>query len=203
MYYHLAFGPVMFNASDVAPQSTRTTNRISRLGRGTALALSFLTLFCLSACNGKWWHNIPGYNGFWWNRGQPKSVAELLSNSQDKLTAALKNSESSRAELVPLARGLEQQLLDTRNKLLSSGTQQDMQTELTKTEHAMMTLEGKLSVGSRAAYGELAGELRTFSEKVQAGQQLDDPDFRSAFSLYTARTLSFLANELSVPAPVV
>ena len=63
----------------------------------------------------------------------------------------------------------------------------------------MMELEGKLSVGSRAAHNELNGQLRTLIEHAEKGDKTDV----AALGLYTARVQAFLANELSVPAPGV
>ena len=68
---------------------------------------------------------------------------------------------------------------------------------LVTTRGHFMDMEGKLSIGSRAAFGELSGQLRVFIAAASEGESVDS----SALGLFTARTLFFLANELSVPGP--
>ena len=171
--------------------------------RTLVIILASCAILFLSACEGKWWDHVPGYGGYWWQRGQPKSVTQLLDGSQAKLNAALDSFKSTRPEIAPIVKDLQGSLLKVKGQLAAKPQQANVAAELVKSEELMMGLEGKLSVGSRAAYGELAAQLRSFSDRVNSGQQLNDAAFNSTFGLFTARTLSFLANELSVPAPVV
>ncbi|MFN8389527.1 MAG: hypothetical protein U0136_04485 [Bdellovibrionota bacterium] len=173
----------------------------SGFGRRASFGVLFISL--LSGCDGQWWHNIPGYNGEWWSRGRPKSVDQLLTTSEQQLDAAAQADKYGRKELLPLAKNIRESLASVQSKLSSAPSKDAVQAELAKTVNAMLPLEGKLSIGSRAAYGELSGELRSFVSQVESGQNISDPAFAAAFNLYTARTFFFLANELSVPAPFV
>lgn len=176
------------------------------MGHSSSIAsrtVSFVILLsfalAVSGCRDQWWHNLPGYGGYWWQRGQPKSVSQLLAESQGKLETALTDSASERQEIVPSAKGIQQALTKAVEYTRMGRASTDVVTELTEAERQMLQLEGKLSIGSRAAYGELASELRQFTADAQSGQ---GTSFAS-FGLFTSRTFVFLANELSMPPPVV
>ena len=176
--------------------------RFSLPRRAAAGCLALLCVACLGCNDLKWWNKIPGYTGEWWTRGQPKSPEQQLNASRENLHATLKDFQAKRPELAPLATQIEQALLAAYSGLSGSAGSNSVLPQLEKAAEAMLNMEGKLSVGSRAAYGELCGQLRTFEQRVQGGSTAD-PHFRHAFGTYAARTLSFLANELSMPAPVV
>jgi len=59
-------------------------------------------------------------------------------------------------------------------------------------------MEGLLSLGSRVAGGELAGQLRTFINKSANSEEIDLPALR----LFTARTVYFFQRELPMPKPI-
>ncbi len=158
---------------------------------------------CDGSGDSRWWTKIPGYGGYWWQRGQPKSVAQLLDISKGKLGESLSSHASARSDIAANAEGIQTALTGAYERVLAGGKKEDVASQLGKVEDNFIDIEAKLSIGSRAAYGELAGQLRTFSERLRSGQDIGDEGFREAFGLYTSRVLAFLANELSVPAPVV
>lgn len=136
---------------------------------------------------------------YWWQRGQPPAVATMMNRSQQNLQSAATEFKSARAEIVPTSLSLAEQL----NKAVSGAQKNEapaaVLVHLKGARSMMMELEGKLSVGSRAAHNELNGQLRTLIEHAEKGDKTDV----AALGLYTARVQAFLANELSVPAPVV
>lgn len=168
-----------------------------------ALVLVLLLTGCEGKTDTRWWTRLPGYGGYWWQRGQPKSAAQLLEHSQTKLTDNLSSYSSQRPDIAPDAEGIQASLTAAYQRVIAGGKPEEVSVQLGKTQEKFIDIEAKLSIGSRAAYGELAGQLRTLSEKLRSGQDLGEEGFREAFGLYTSRVLSFLANELSVPAPVV
>ena len=64
--------------------------------------LLFSCLFILGCGEnaGRWWRNIPGYGKYWWQRGQPKSTAQLFETAQEKLSHNLSEFRGKRPELV-------------------------------------------------------------------------------------------------------
>ncbi len=163
-----------------------------------SISLILISFGCKNDTFGaEWWHHLPGWGGYWWQRGQPKSVSQLLDESTTRLTEAVAQYQTKRNELIPLATSIEKNLQTT----LISVQQKDakISDNLNQTELAMLELEGKLSVGSRSAYGELSSELRAFADQASAGAEIK----QEAFGLYTARIFFFLANELSMPKPVI
>lgn len=163
-----------------------------------SVSLIFISLGCNNDSFGaKWWQHLPGWGGYWWQRGQPKSVSQLLEESTTRLSEAVAQYQTKRNELVPLATSIEKAL---RSTLLSVQKKDTAVSEnLDRAELAMLELEGKLSVGSRAAYGELSSQLRAFVDRANSGAEIK----QEAFGLYTTRIFFFLANELSMPQPVI
>lgn len=149
------------------------------------LSFSCLLFFC-------------GCSEYWWTRGHPKSTTELLTSAQQKLELALSKADNSRPELVPLSKNISNSFLEALEASRKKANQNEIIARLSQVEMAMLELEGKLSVGSRAAYGELSAALRAVVNDAGDGK----PPVNGAFTLLTARTLNFLSNELSVPAPV-
>ena len=123
---------------------------------------------------------------YWWSRGQAPSVEELLSRSDKKLNAVLEN--NSRKDISNFADIIKKSLLqavENKDQTLSA---------LESAEETFYNLEGKLSYGSRPAYGELAGQLRTFIKQAKKGEVSE-----KGLGLYTSRVMDFLTNELSSP----
>lgn len=169
------------------------------MNRTRILLLALLTVFSLSACEGQWWHNLPGYGGFWWQRGQPQSVDQLVTASKTHFEANLTQFHTQRAALAPLVDEIGKNLLNAYSASRGPGINK---IDLTAAEALFIGLEDQLSVGSRAAYGELSGQMRAFSSRLKNASPSDEI-LRESFGLYTSRVLSFMANELSVPPPVL
>lgn len=131
---------------------------------------------------------------YWWTRGQPPSTSELFERKQITLVEAIQKDPYNREIVIKHSELLSSAL----EKAVSSfGSKEAFTTALGNSQKQFISLEGKLSIGSRAAFGELSGQLRSFLQKNDEGEQID----KSAFTLFSARTLSFLASEISVPAP--
>lgn len=150
----------------------------------------------------RWWRSLPGYGGYWWQRGQPKSVSQLLAHAQEKLTGNLQAFGGKRPELVEPAKTMNEVLNSVVSGLAGGESKDAIAKKLSNATNVWFLLEGQLSVGSRAAYGELASEMRNFSRRAAMGENLQDDKFRESLGLFSMRVFSFLANELSVPAPV-
>jgi hypothetical protein len=151
--------------------------------RKVALVLMVLSL---SACDVE----------YWWSRGKPPSSDKLVSVSQQQLENAIK--DPTRPEIVEEFKKLHSKFQET-NAALAQGIGGDkFKQSLAGLREGLINLEGKLSYGSRPAYGELMGQMDGFE---QLANQLGTVD-RSVFSLYTARVYFFLANELTVSPPI-
>ncbi len=142
--------------------------------------------------------------GYWWQRGQPPGVETLVERSSNRLGQALLSSGGEREDVAGIAKQLQATLegiYSTNTNPSSSNPSQkkhlalDISLEQAKT--SFLELEGKLSIGSRAAFGELSGQLRRFVKKAEAENQFN----YDAFGLFAARTMFFLSRELVVPAP--
>jgi len=133
---------------------------------------------------------------YWWSRGQPPSSTNLLFRSQKQLEENL--SSTARADVKGEATQLRDALRDVHGDLSKGNGGARLQEGLAKVNTALSALEGKISWGSRAPYGELIRQLQGFRKEAAESGTVD----KNVFSLYSARTLFFLASELSVDAPV-
>jgi hypothetical protein len=137
-----------------------------------------------------------GCSEYWWTRGQPPSVKQLVQRHKMRLAQARKENKYERDDFIilsdSLAGSLEQIYLS-----IGSKNKAEVLTLLEQSQRDLIALEGQVSIGSRAALGELSGQFRGFQNFADNGQLLD----KNSFGLFTARALSFLANELSVPSP--
>ncbi len=138
-----------------------------------------------------------GCTEYWWTRGQPPGVDKLLTRATEKLTEAQSTFGSTRKDISATADEVRESLLQVVTSIQKSQSPGQVVAGLEKAEQAFIKLEGNVSIGSRAALGELSGQLRAFTSAAQNGNQLEYP----AVGLFAARSISFLANELSVPAP--
>lgn len=140
-----------------------------------------------------------GCTEYWWQRGQPPGTRTLLDRSQAALDDSLKSFSSKRPEVAKIATEINT-ALDAAVKEADKGAagRGPLLQQLITTRSSMMSLEGLTSIGSRAAQAELNGELRMFIDSLEKGATAD----RGAVTLFASRTVRFLANELSVPAPV-
>lgn len=149
-------------------------------------ALIVLSLLALGGCTDYWWH-----------RSQPPSVTTLLSRAEEKLDASIGSAPSSRQDTVVLAKVIRAGLTDS-YKLLKRGTAAIPPQQLDAVETALINLDGKIAVTSRAPYAELCGQFRSIRSSAAAGAKVD----AAPFGLFAARTISFLASDLTLPPPV-
>lgn len=140
-----------------------------------------------------------GCTEYWWTRGQPPSPSSLVEQGQKELAEARRTSKGNRETVAEVSRDLEYSLTHALRLISSDGSGEEITEHLESSRKALMTLEGKVSYGSRAPLGELAGQLRKFLALTAHGEQ---PEYEG-FALFTARTLSLLATELTVPSPSV
>lgn len=142
--------------------------------------------------------SFTGCSDYWWQRGQPPSVSTLLSRSHENFRLAKEKYSASRPDVIQQFSALDS-ALERLTKLAQQGTPSaQLKAEYDSLEQEFMKLEGKLSLGSRPALGELSGQLRTLAEENARNNRATF----STFGLFAARTRNFLASELSVPAPV-
>lgn len=134
---------------------------------------------------------------YWWERGQPPGVGDLIARSEVRLEEARARRESERSELVQPSRELEASLKAAVGVIKANGSVDKVAIELEKSRATFLALEPLLSVESRAAYGELAGQLRVFLEQAKSGGRIE----YAGLGTFSARTLSFLAAELHAPKP--
>jgi len=145
-----------------------------------------LVCFSLSSCD----------VDYWWSRGKPPTSEKLLNLSQSKFDAIV--SSTSRNEVKADFIKLQKLLADTHSGLKQGVAGDKLKSNLVALTEAMYSLEGRISWGSRAPYGELLGQLRGFENIAQINGTVDT----NVFTLYTARVYFFLSDELAVPAPV-
>ena len=141
---------------------------------------------CLSGCD----------VDYWWSRGKPPTSEKLLSLSHSKLSTEL--SSTTRGDIKGDFTQLEKLLIDTHSGLSQGVAGDKLKSNLAALRESFYGLEGKLSFGSRPAYGELMGQLRGFEEIAKENGTVDT----NVFTLYSARVFFFLSDELAVPAPV-
>jgi hypothetical protein len=134
---------------------------------------------------------------YWWTRGQPPSSQELFERKSLALIEAQKMDTYKRSDLVEISELVHSSLEKAINA--RSNKPGELQGALQETAQHFLSLEGKLSIGSRAAFGELNGQLRSFLNQASATGTTGVN--KPALVLFSARTLSLLSNELSVPAP--
>jgi hypothetical protein len=159
-----------------------------RAALSTLLAASAISLTMTAGCT-----------EYWWQRGQPPAVATLLTRSKQKLDDSLTQYRAARPQVATVAAELEKNMNQALALADKNAASAEVLPHLKQVRGHMMSLEGKLSWGSRPAHGELNGELRSFVDQAERGEQVS----KSALGLYSARVYTFLANELSVPEPVI
>lgn len=152
-------------------------------------------LFCLVA--GLVIVSTSGCTEYWWTRGQPPSVAELMARSQKSLAEKRKMHGQVRSEVGLASEQIELSLQQAVSLVQTNAAATEVAEQLSVAEQAFMNLDPVVSVGSRAALGELSGQLRVMSQQSKDGVL---PAYKS-IGLFTARCFNFLANELVMPAP--
>ena len=131
---------------------------------------------------------------YWWTRGQPPAPSALADKMQTRLEAAEELGSQSRSPLKSISKDIRQSLAAISKDLLKQSVDPSIREHLSQAEQLFLQLDGKLTYPSRPAYGELAGQLRSYSDKLDRNEQIS----REAFELFVARTFSFLADELEV-----
>jgi len=137
---------------------------------------------------------LAGCSKDWWTRGQPPSVDTLVSRSHLELIELRKQNKNTRETVAKASTRIEQALLKAFEISKNGGNNSQSKQYLEAATTSFIALEGKLSIGSRAAYGELAGQLRNFV----GSKTTPSPE---AIGLFSARMFFFLGNELTVPKP--
>ncbi len=134
-----------------------------------------------------------GCTEYWWERGQAPSISELVKRSQEKLQVASNQYGSGRGDILELSKQIDLCLAEA----VRVPSSPQVLGHMKECRESFLSLDGKLSVGSRAPYGELSGQLRTIIETLEQGEQVAD----HSLGLFAARARFFLANELSMPKP--
>lgn len=142
--------------------------------------------------------SLSGCTHEWWTRGQPPAVSEIVARAEQRLNDAVTANASTRQDFIPLAKDLRQSLLGSLGAVRDGLPAAQQMTSLGDCRNSFIKLEQSLSPGSLAAYGELSGQMREFERSAREGH----PVTHQSFELFSARTMFFLASELSAPAPV-
>jgi len=135
-----------------------------------------------------------------WSRGQPAGVSDLIQRSSDNLASSITSHGPAREKFSGLAVSTSKALQSALGSIGSgsnSGSLGELSNQLKSARSSFMAMEGLVSIGSRAAFSELSGQLRNFAAKAKEGQSISP----KAFGLFHARTQFFLARELMVPPP--
>lgn len=133
----------------------------------------------------------------YWDRGQPPSVATLYERSKAQLAEQVEKRAEFRQDITPQVLTMSK-ALDQANHQLSSGNIPAIVASLEEARGALVAVESSLSIGSRAPYGELTGQLRHVIAAVRNGEKLD----ASALRLLSSRLTFFFARELQVASPI-
>lgn len=157
------------------------------LSRASLLLISFLLILSLGGCD----------LDYWWSRGQPPSSQKLLTRADIRLNETL--GTTARTDVKEDAQKIRADLTELNDALAKGQGGAKVSEGIVSLSSAFSALEGKLSFGSRAPYGELLDQLQGFQKISEENGTVD----KNTFALYSARTLFFLASELSVPAPVI
>ena len=145
------------------------------LSNTSKVFLSLMLILSTSACN-----------EYWWTRGQAPSPSELLKKASSRVSETHSESSYKREEIYTVAKSI----IDS----ISNSSEYSVET-LSSVEENFRTLEGKLSFGNRAPFGELHGQLKNFINNKNKNANTE------ALTLYFARVLFFLSSEMKVPAP--
>lgn len=89
---------------------------------------------------------------------------------------------------------LEKLLVDTHSGLSQGVAGDKLKGNLAAIRGSFYDLEGRLSFGSRPAYGEFLGQLKGFEDIARQNGTVDT----NVFTLYSARVFFFLSDELEV-----
>ena len=141
-----------------------------------------------------------GCTEYWWSRGKAPSVHKLVERAELRLNQRVSEQSTVRPNVAKLGTQIRTQMTGILETLKQdSSPDESLSAAFNELRASFIKLEEKLSIGSRAAYGELSGQLRSWHDKLKNSE----PVSQEAFGMFTARTLFFLANELEVPAPIL
>lgn len=151
-----------------------------------SLVLGIFCIICLSGCT-----------EYWWSRGQPPGVSKLLTKAEKSFASSYKKRAAERKDISQTSLNIKDSLLKSISTIQKPSSKLELKNALDKTKQEFINIENNLSATSRPAFGELAGQLRKFSNANN-----NDESKQKAFELFAARTIFFLARELDSPSPV-
>jgi hypothetical protein len=143
--------------------------------------IALLLLINLSACS-----------EYWWTRGQPPATSTIYSRAEARFDSVVGESKTNVPELTNLALSIKKSLDDVVGN--SPKNSKAISEALNRTTNDFIKLDNNISYGSRPAYGELSGQLRSLNRIVQSGEMPKSYQL----NLFAARSLFFLSDELSV-----
>ena len=152
----------------------------------SSIKLTILTLAILtSSCS-----------DYWWERGQPPHPEKLLQSAGKVLVESQQANAGSRDDIATDIEKISSKINALSDHLAADSTAGDSNELVKDVSSSLAELEGKISVPSRAAYGELAGQWRLWAKK-----DISNTSFTPALQLLSSRTLRFMAREISSPKP--
>ena len=120
-----------------------------------------------------------------------------MSRAEAKLAASLESASAHRQDTAALAKQISSNLRQSYDTL-AHGAHSLTADKLAPIEEALVNLDGKIGVTSRAPYAELCGQFRGFRNAASARQPLA----AAPVDLVAARTISSHASDLNLTAPV-
>ena len=148
------------------------------------LSLSFSLVLGLTACSDESW-----------SRGQAPSVSTLIQSANQRLSKTIDRDPAGRPELGSISKNIQASMVAALDVAKRRGPHRELSDKLTQAQKHLLKLEDMLTPGSKPAYGELSGQLRTTLADNASGRRIT----YARLGLLTARTLSFLADELNIP----
>ncbi|MDD2942176.1 MAG: hypothetical protein PHC51_04335 [bacterium] len=152
-----------------------------------SILVCILLPVCLGACS-----------EYWWTRGQPPAPSTMLSRAQTNLSSAREEFGESRADIAEISVRYEESMRSMLDSISKNSALSETISNLQSTQKIFAELEGHLSIGSRAAFGELSAQLRKLAHDISK------PDAQTSlqtYDLFASRSFAFLARELATPAP--
>lgn len=165
--------------------STMTRNNLNSFR--LSILICILLPVCLGACS-----------EYWWTRGQPPAPSTLLTRAQTNLSSAREEFSQSRADIADISVRYEESMRSMLDSVSKNSPLSETLSNMQSAQKVFAELEGHLSIGSRAAFGELSAQLRKLAHDVS---KPDTPTSVQTYDLFAARSFSFLARELATPAP--
>lgn len=133
----------------------------------------------------------------YWDRGQPPSVATLYESAKEQLAQQVETRAEFRSDITPQVLSLSK-ALDDANQQFAKGNVPATVAALEAARSSLIAVETSLSIGSRAPYGELTGQLRQLISTVRQGEKIE----ASTLRLLSSRLTFFFARELQVASPI-